>query len=126
VSIESQLFTALRGLVSDRVYPTEFPQPEGNEPPVWPALRFSIVSSVPVEDLCGDGDDTTADVTVQVDVVATTFDAMRALRLQVMAAMRTLPTPARLSSDFAVRDAETSTHRAVMTYEVSGSSDPAP
>lgn len=122
MSVETELFTALRALVSDRVYPSEFPQPSGNAPPVWPAIRYSIVGSAPVEDLCGDGDDTTTDFRVQVDVVDSTYAGMRALRLQTMAALRSLPTPARLQMGFDEFDAETRTHRAVLVYEIGGSS----
>ena len=36
MSIEADLFTALRSLVSDRVYPLAFPQT--GAPPVWPGF----------------------------------------------------------------------------------------
>jgi len=123
MSIEAELFSVLRSAVSDRVYPSVFPQPLSGVP-VWPSIRYSIVSSVPVEDLCGDGDDTTADVRVQIDAVDTTYGKMLALRLLVMAAMRALPTPARLAQSSNDYDEETKTHRAFLEYECSGSSDP--
>jgi len=123
MSIEAELFSVLRTTVSDRVYPTVFPQPLSGLP-VWPAIRYSIVSSTPVEDLCGDGDDTTADVRVQIDAVDVTYSKMLTLRLAVMEAMRALPTPARLAQSSNDYDDETKTHRAVLEYECSGSSDP--
>lgn len=123
MSTETELYSALAPLVSNRVYPSTFAQPSGALP-TWPSIRYTTVSSVPVEDLCGDGDDATADVRVQLDIVATTYKSMRTLRLAVMAAMRLLPTPARLSLSFDEYDAETGTHRAVLEYEVSGSSPP--
>ena len=123
MSIEAELFSVLRSAVSDRVYPSVFPQPLSGVP-VWPSIRYSIVSSVPVEDLCGDGDDTTADVRVQIDAVDVTYGKMLALRLLVMAAMRALPTPARLAQSSNDYDEETKTHRAFLEYECSGYSDP--
>jgi len=123
MSLEETLFSALRGLVSDRVYPSVFEQPDGSLP-AWPAIRYTVISSVPVEDLCGDGDDDTADVNVQLDVVAATYNVMLTVRLDVMGAMRTLYPPARLSNSMNVFDVETKTHRAVLEYQISGSSDP--
>lgn len=124
MTIEQQLFTALRGLVNDRVYPVIFQQPDGTLPP-WPSIRYSMTNT-PIEDLCGDGDDETSDVSVQIDAVAETHGAMRTLRLAVMAAMRSLPTPARLQVDLDDFDEETKTYRAILRYEVGGSSDPPP
>lgn len=123
MALEQQLFTALRSLVSNRVYPTIFQQPDGTLP-AWPALRYTITASVPIEDLCGDGDDQTADVSVQIDVVDKTYAAVSTLRLSVMAAMRGLPTPARMSFSSREYDSETLTHRAILIYDVTGSSDP--
>lgn len=124
MSLEAEVFDALRDLVSDRVYPLTFPQPEVGLP-VWPSIRFTFIS-VPVEDLCGDGDDGTADVSMQVDVVVDKeegYSALRTLRLDVMSRMATLPTPARLASSRDEFDEETRTFRAILEYTVSGSSD---
>jgi len=121
MSLEQELFSALSPLVTSRVYPNTFLQPDGTLPP-WPSIRYAIVSNVPEEDLCGDGDDTTSSVRVQLDVVASTYASMRTLRLAVMSAMRVLPTPARLQLDFDEYEAETKTHRSVMTYLIGGSS----
>lgn len=126
MTLEQDLFATLRPLVSNRVYPVVFPQPVTGQPPVWPAIRYTIISSVPVEDLCGDGDDQTADVRVQLDVVAGTYAAMRALRLQVMEKMRVFDTPARLALSVDEYDVETKTHRGILDYDVHGSSDPSP
>jgi len=125
MSLETDLYAALSSLVSNRVYPNVFPQVDAGTQ-VWPSIRYTIVSSVPVEDLCGDGDDTTADVRVQLDAVDVTYSKMRALRLSVMAAMRTFPTPARLASNFDDYDADVKVHRAMLQYDVMGSSDPLP
>jgi hypothetical protein len=125
MTIEVDLFAELRSLTSGRVYPNVFPQPLSGTY-VWPAIRYSLVSSVPIEDLCGDGDDQTAEVRVQIDVVATTYSAMRALRLQVLGKMVSFPTPARLDLSMDDYDDETKTHRAILQYMISGSSDPSP
>lgn len=125
MTVEQELFADLRPLVNGRVYPSVFPQPVSGLP-VWPAIRYSFVSTVPIEDLCGDGDDSTADVRVQIDVVALTYSAMRALRLQVMEKMRYFFLPARLSLSMEDYDDATKTHRAILDYSLHGSSDPPP
>jgi hypothetical protein len=119
--LQSDLFAALRGLCADRVYPNVFPQVENGTTQVWPSIRYTVTSSVPVEDLCGDGDDGTADVSVQLDAVAVTHTAMLAFRLQVLEAMRALST-ARLQSSSNEYDAEVKVFRAILQYTFSGSS----
>ena len=122
MSLETNLYAALQTLVSGRCYPVNFPQVDSGTQ-VWPAIRYTFTSTVPVEDLCGDGDDETADVSVQLDGVAKTYSAMRALRLAIMAEMRTFAPPARLGVSFDEYDAETKTFRVMLDYMVSGSSD---
>lgn len=124
MSFENDLFEALAPLVmisasplKGRVYPNTFPQEY-----TLPAIRFQFVSVVPVVDICGDGDDETAEAHVQLDVVASTFDAMRTLRLAVMEAMRTFDPPAILENSSTDYDAETKTHRAALEYSIEGSS----
>lgn len=121
MSVDTELFAGLRTLVSDRVFPNTFEQPDG-ELPEWPAIRYTIVTANPEEDLCGDGDDSTADIRVQLDVVHDTYTSMKNLRLQVMAAMALMVTPARCQLWFETYDDETKTHRAVLDYIFSGSS----
>lgn len=120
MTIEVDLFTALKTLVGNRVSPNEFPQPPAV--PTWPAIRYTIVDSIPVVDICGDGDDLTATPRVQLDVVATTYTAVRALRLQVMAAMRAFSPPAILDSSGGDYDTETKTYRERLDYLFHGSS----
>jgi len=119
MTLEADLYTALKGLVGNRVAPNNFPQ---NRALTWPAIRFTIVNAAPIADVCGDGDDDTAEVSVQLDVVAATFDAARALRLSVMAEMRSFAPPAILQSSFSEFDPETSTQREILTYTFHGSS----
>ena len=120
MTIEADLFTALRSLVGNRVAPT-FPQPP--KTPTWPAIRYRIISNIPVVDICGDGDDSTAEPHIQLDVVATTFEAARALRLQVMAVMKTFDPPAILQNSASEDDAETKTSREILDYILYGSTD---
>lgn len=121
MSLENDLFSALKSLVGNRVAFVTFPQPSNGAPPTWPAIRCTVVDSVPVVDLCGDGDDDTAEIRVQIDCVATTFTAARSLRLQVMATMRSFSTPALLDLSRNDYDADTKTYREVLDYIIHGS-----
>lgn len=100
-----------------RVYPSTFPQGF-----TQPALRFTFIDITPLEDICGDGDDDTAEPRVQFDIVAHTFKQVSALRLQVMAVMRTFTPPARLVSSAFDYDVDSKSHRATMDYTFHGSS----
>jgi len=122
LSVPQAIFAALRGLVSDRVYPNEFPQ--GDPLPAWPAIRYTIVINDPSPTLCGTGDEDTDDVIVFVDVVATTYPAMRALKAQVITALQSTDPPcARESGGQETPDGETRTQRATMTYRFQQSSN---
>lgn len=119
MSIENALKTALGSLVGSRVAPVVFPAPPAV--PTWPAIRYTIVDTVPVQDRCGDGDDDTSVHRVQLDCVASTFAAARSLRLAVMAAMRSFPVTARLDlSGPSGYDDETKTYRESLDYLVYG------
>lgn len=120
MSLEEDLFSALKSLVGNRVAPS-FPQPP--KTPTWPAIRYNIVSNVPVIDIDGDGDDSTSEPRIQLDIVANTYEAARALRLQVMAAMKTFNPPAVLQNSNSTTDAETKTSREILEYITYGSSD---
>jgi hypothetical protein len=117
--LEERLFSALKSLVGNRVAPIIFPQPPAV--PTWPAIRYSI-DTTPVIDICGDGDDSTADTRVQLDVVAKEFAQARSLRLQVLSAMRTFAPPATLQFSTGEFDAETRTFREILQYSIHGSS----
>lgn len=130
MTFEADLFTTLKGLVGNRVYPMEFPQPKDpTKEPRWPAIRYTFVDAVPEQDICGDGDDQTGTPRVQLDVVsrkALGYDVFRLLRLQVLAAMRNFPTPARLESSGEEPDDQTDTYRARLDYSIHGSTLPTP
>lgn len=129
MSLENYLFTALTavpevartGPSAYAVHPVIFPQPVRYNPQ-WPAIRYTCISSVPVVDICGDGNDDTADTRVQIDVVAETYVEARLIRGEVMNIMATFNPPAILALDFDTYDEETSTFRCVLHYEVQPSS----
>lgn len=126
MSLEDDIFATLAPLVmtsasplKGRVYPNTLPQQF-----TYPAIRFQVISGVPVVDLCGDGDEETDETHIQFDVVGDTFDSMMILVRQVRTAMATFDPPAILeffSTDF---DAETKSHRGLMEYSFHGSSSP--
>lgn len=121
MSIENSIYSALKSLVGNRVSPVTFPQPPAV--PVWPAIRYTIISDVPFNDLCDDSDDETPEKRIQLDIVASTFTAVRALRLQVRAAMKMFDPPCLLENTSSEFDAETKTYREIMDYSFHASSD---
>jgi hypothetical protein len=120
--ISAVVFTALRSLVNDRVYPSTFAQPDGNLPS-WPAIRYTITAADPHAEICGTDVGETDDARVQIDVVAKSYGAMVTLRDQVMAALQTVTPPAVRDGSFETYDTETKTHRAVLEYSFYPSSD---
>lgn len=113
--ISAVVYSALKSLVNNRCYPSTFPQSD-KTPQTWPAIRFSMISIIPVQDICGTDDGATDDTHVQVDYVALTYGAMIALRDQGRSAMETLDPPALRQTGFEEYDAETKTHRCVEDY----------
>jgi hypothetical protein len=104
-----------------------FVQPSSGALPTWPAIRYEFISEVRPIAICGHGDEDTEDIRVQLDVVDKTFVAMRALRNEVIAAMRSYPKPATFQDGAAGYDAETKTYRARIDYLIhqsSGSGSP--
>ena len=119
MSLEQDLVAALTPCVPPgRVHRTHFPQTDG--PSVWPAIRYTVVDTVPGVDVCGDGgDDDTADVRVQIDVVHTTAAGCAAVRHAVRAAVYAGIRHAVMeSSQDGIYDAETKTYRTIMDYMV--------
>lgn len=121
MTLESDLFEALRGLVADRVYRSKFPQGPGA--PVWPAIRFTRVSGTPTPDICGTGDEDTDDVEYQIDIVAQTPAEVDALAAQVIQAMKAYPHPnARIGRRDDPFDPTTNTERTSLDFVVNLSS----
>jgi hypothetical protein len=123
MSLESQLFDALKSIVSNRVYPVTFLRANG-VPPVWPSIRYSFVSIVPAFGLCGDSGDDGADTRLQIDCVALTYAEARSVRDNVMAAMVNFLIPAIYQDTFESYDQETKTYRTQLDYVIYKSSDP--
>ena len=120
MTIEADLFTALRSLVNDRCYPLAFPLTPPR--PAWPAIRYSFVSTVPEIGICGDTGDEASSFRVQLDCVDVTFKEARALRDSVMAAMATFDPPAVLENSASQFDAETKTCLESLEYVLHASS----
>lgn len=114
MNVGATIKDVLDGLVAGRVYASTFPQ-EPNAP-TWPAIRFTVVGDTVFADQCGSDDEESDDVQVQIDVVAQTYDAMKALRLRVIDAMRDCAVPAVRQGGFETFDPATKTHRAVIDY----------
>lgn len=115
MSVPQVVYDRLRGLVGDRCFPSVFAQ--GNALPVWPAIRYTLISADPGASLCGTNDEETDDVRVQLDIVAVTYPAMRALKAAAIAALDgTDPPCSRQPGGFETFDAETRTHRAVVDF----------
>jgi hypothetical protein len=115
--IEADLYSVLSVLVSNRVYPDEFPQNV-----VWPAIRYLFISVVPGVTICGSGNDPESDFRIQLDIVAKTGSERDALRISIQGAMRAFENPAVLEFWSKEYDAETKTYRAQMDYMVEPSS----
>lgn len=123
--IHGVVFTALGPLVANRCYPSTFPQrPDGSLGMALPAIRYTITSSDSITDVCGTDDADTDDTRVQLDIVAMTHGAALTLRDQVITAMMGLDPPAiREAGGFETFDTETKTHRIVLDYLFSASSN---
>ncbi len=115
----------MRGLVFDRCYPSTFPQVAVATPgttaatidsPIWPAIRYTIISGFNGADICGTDTVDTDDTRVQIDVVAKGYGAMVTLRDQVIAALQTTFPPCTRDGYFETYDADTKTHRGVLDF----------
>jgi hypothetical protein len=124
--ITGVLFTALRSLVSDRCYPSRFPQEDVAAPgtvapalssPTWPAIRCTVVDAEADPTICGTDTVDADNTTVQIDVVAQTHGAMITLRDQVIAALQSSDPPSTREGYLELWDAETKTHRGILTYQ---------
>lgn len=108
------VFDALKSLVSNRCYPNTFPQPP--KVPIWPAIRYTVISQEPVPDICGTDVGDTDDTRVQIDCVAASYGDAYALRQSVIAAMQLVAPPCLRDGGFETYDSETKTHRMSVDY----------
>lgn len=118
MSLDADLYAALKSLVGNRVA-SKFPQPPAT--PTWPAIRYTITRNA-IVDVCGGGDDDTAEATVILEIVATTETACRSLRLQVLTAMESFNPPAVPGFSHGDDDPETKTWREIQEFSLHGSS----
>lgn len=114
MSLESQVFAALKGLVANRVYPLILPQAQAT--PITPAIRYLFVSDGVITDICGDDGGETDDVRIQIDVYSVDFDTCRALRQQVIAAMKTFPVPNVREGGFDDYEPDTKLYRSSLDF----------
>jgi hypothetical protein len=118
VSIELDIFDTIKTLVSNRVYPNTFVQPNGSLP-VFPAIRYQIISNEVTPDICGDGLENEQNPRVQLDLACFTGAEVITLRENVRAAMKNFPdSPALLEDSGSDYDADTKTHRVRMDYVI--------
>ena len=115
MSVPAVVYAALQSLVSGRCYPSEFPQRDGVLP-TWPAIRYTVIDQDAPASQCGTNDESTDDTTVQIDVVARDYAAMRTLKAQVITALADTDPPCSREMAFEEYDAETKTHRAILRF----------
>jgi len=120
VTIKTDVFDALQALVDGRCHPSHFPQE--SEKPTWPAIRIAFSLRNVDDDLCGDSDDDTADLALEVDICALDYDECQVLRGQVRVIMKAFSPPAILESDFSAFDPDSKTERVVLEYTIYPSS----
>jgi hypothetical protein len=114
--VKSALQTeALIALVGTRVYPTTFQQKDGGLPQ-WPALRYTMVDAVSSVTIDGTDDESTDDSRVQVDIVANTLREVNEILPLVIASMQATDPPCYRDGLRKTFDDETRTHRAIVDF----------
>jgi len=119
--ITGVVYSALKDLVDERCYPSTFPQPKSGDP-VWPAIRYTVITTEPIPDICGTDTGDTDEISVQIDYVAKTHGAVVALRDQGRIALLMTFPPCTRGAGFETYDSETKTHRATDDYQFHPSS----
>jgi hypothetical protein len=115
-----EIHAKLAPLVANRAFPVTFPQ----QPlPTWPAIRYTPTGGTVQQTSCGDADE--PDLSIQIDAVDVKFvDGLLPLVEQIKTAMKAFSVPAVLeNSPIFDYDAETKTHRAILSYTIAGSSN---
>ena len=116
MSLESDVYSALQGLVSGRCYPEIFPLTL--PVPAWPSIRYSVVSQIPAIMLCGDTGTEANDTRIQIDAVSQTYAGAVSLAESVVGAMAGFDPPAVRQDSSRLFDAETKTYRVTMDFIV--------
>lgn len=115
MNVGETLKTALGGLVGSRVYPNKFPQPPAA--PVWPAIRYTVISREPDQTIDGTDDGESDDIRVQLDIVAIDYATAKSLRDQAWAALSALSTPCVRIGENELADVETKTQRFILDIQ---------
>ncbi|MET3915152.1 hypothetical protein ABID97_001934 [Variovorax sp. OAS795] len=114
MSLEQKVYDALKGLVSNRVYASTFPQLPAV--PITPAILFTFISDETIDDICGDDTAQTANTRVQVDIYSTDFDSTRSLRIQALTAMAAVTPPTRCVGGFSTYEPDLKLHRVSLDF----------
>ena len=110
--IEESVFTALRGLVSDRVYPLQMPQL-----PTLPAIVYTRIANTPQNVIYGRP--TLDQVRIQIDAYATTYKGAKDLAQSIRDAMETSATfSATLQTDDDFFQTDTDLYRVSSDYYI--------
>ena len=121
MNIGDDLFDTLKGLVANRVRPDHFPQAPAT--PIWPAIRYQIISGQNFATINDDGTYETDDVRIQIWLVASSSRAREVLWEEVRAAMKTFYPPAWLQGPpTSESNADAKTYAYTVDYIVHGSS----
>lgn len=117
MTIEASAAAILKPLVDGRAFHGNF-----GSALVFPAIRFDIIDTTPVQDRCGSGDDAHATHRLEVQIAARTRAEARAIRLTVLPAMAAFPVAARLDlSGSLPQDEDTKTYREQLDFLIYGS-----
>jgi hypothetical protein len=111
--------TALNGLVQNRVYRLIFPQPPAA--PVWPAIRYTFVSTVPRATWCGDNGEAGAEYRLQIDVVdaeSKGFTSFITFCNSVKSSIKAANVDYHLENQLEDFDEETKTLRMILEYSI--------
>ncbi len=122
MNVAQEIKTALGSLVSQRLFPNRFPQ---ETTPTWPAIRFTVINRAADITIDGTDDGESDDIRVQLDIVATSYEAARTLRNQVVASIQAMSTPNARVGEQETYDTDTKTHRVILEVMFMPSSAPA-
>ncbi len=111
-------------IIDRRCFPVTFIQKDGGLPR-WPAARYTIISAVNADTVCGTDDETTDDTRIQMDLVAETNQELKTLVTAVIAAFMGLEPPCSRDNYFKTYDEPTRTYRAVLDFTFYPSSEEA-
>lgn len=100
MTLQTDIFDALSGLVAGRVHRDTVPQTP--RVPITPAIVFQFISNEIAEDICGSGGPALANTRIQVDSYSVDQDTADTLHGQVIAAMESIQPPTRWNGDIAI------------------------